>query len=179
MVQFYLRENEKYSPSELAELAIDGGCGWIVLPHPLVTDPNSREEVRLIVELCREKETILTFEDAPELAEEFGVHGVYLSAKFEGTAVGVREKLGAEAFIGAVAGSEQAVALYERNDIDYAVLDRPDSEAAIIINDARKEGLILPIVMCFPNSIERIREMLALGANGVMVDKLELATFKS
>lgn len=77
----------------MAQMAIEGGCGWLVLRVPDYGDYELRQICPEIVELCRESSVMLTVEDRPELAKEFGMHGVYLHIG-AGVPTSVREQLG-------------------------------------------------------------------------------------
>ena len=123
MLQYLLTPSEEYSRAELAQMAIEGGCKWIVLPTDGLDDAAVREECSEIVPLCREAEVILTLTDRPELARELGLHGVYLTGGCGITPAKVREELGAEAIIGVEVSSAASIKPLEAMDIDYAVLN--------------------------------------------------------
>lgn len=173
MLQFQLRPNPRYSLAELAQMAIEGGCGWIVLSAPGVTDEALREEFAELVPLCREAEVILTVEDRPEAAREHGLHGVYLSSTSGISPAKVREELGAEAIIGVEAGSASTIRPLEAMDIDYAVLSPTLSidKCEEIIRDVRSAGATLPIVAAFPPTAEIAAELISRGASGILAGK--------
>lgn len=173
MLQFQLSPDPRYSLAELAQMAIEGGCGWIVLSAPDITDEALREECAELVPLCREAEVILTVEDRPETARELGLHGVYLSNKCGLSPAKVREELGAEAIIGVEVGSAASIRPLEALDIDYAVLSPTLSidKCESIIRDARSAGATLPIVMALPPTAEAASEVISRGASGILAGK--------
>lgn len=173
MLQYLLSPNSRYTLAELAQMAIEGGCGWIVLSCPDMTDEALREEGAELATLCREAEVILTVEDRPEVARDLGLHGVYLSSNCGIAPAKVREELGAEAIIGVEVGSSTSIRPLEAMDIDYAVLapTLTIEKCEEIIAEVRAAGAILPIVMALPPSVEVAAEMIGRGASGILVGK--------
>ena len=173
MLQYLLTPSEEYSRAELAQMAIEGGCKWIVLPTEGLDDAAVREECAEIVTLCREAEVILTLTDRPELAREIGLHGVYLTGGCGLAPSKVREELGAEAIIGVEVSSAASVKPLEAMDIDYAVLNGELSadKCIEIIVDSRDAGAIIPIVMQGALTPAQGAEMRAMGATGLLVGK--------
>ncbi len=171
MLQYLLTPSEEYSRAELAQMAIEGGCKWIVLPTSGMDDAAVREECAEIVPLCREAEVILTLTDRPELARELGLHGIYITSAGGLAPAKVREDLGAEAIIGVEVSSAASVKPMEAMDIDYVVLNGELSadKCVEIIVDSRDAGAIIPIVMQGPATPAEGAEMRALGATGLLV----------
>ena len=171
MLQILLETNDKYSLAEMAQMAIEGGCGWLVLRVPDYGDDELRQICPEIVELCRESSVMLTVEDRPELAKEFGMHGVYLHIG-AGVPTSVREQLGPEAVVGAeVTDGSVAVALASA-DIDYAGLPAtmPVDEASALIGSVRNASCEIPFV-AFPLGIKDVEAYINAGFSGVCMGR--------
>lgn len=77
MLQYILTESSRYSVAELAQMAIEGGCGWIDLHLPSLSDTELRELLAPdIIGMCREAGVFLTIDDREAVARELGLHGV-------------------------------------------------------------------------------------------------------
>lgn len=169
MLQFIVNVNDRYSIAETAQMAIEAGCKWIVIAREGLDADTLRESASELVPLCKESGVILTLENNPDIARDLGLHGVMLTDETV-AAPALRTELGAEAIIGAVARSAEAMAMFERSDIDYAILPPdldPDAIAAIIAQ-ARKAGCMLPAValgMFTPDNIATLPRR--AGVNGI------------
>lgn len=122
MLQLIITDNDLHPLPELAQMAIEAGCGWLQLRIPKnVSDGECRDKLTDIVEMCRESGTFLTVEDRPELAKELGMHGVHITGSFIGPSpIELREILGPEAVIGTDVSSPLEVLALKGKDIDYA-----------------------------------------------------------
>lgn len=166
MLQILIKPNDRYSVSEMAQMAIEAGAAWIVLS--VGEGDGLRDEVRDITEMCRTAGIILTCDNV-ELAREYAMHGVLV----DGTAMSpaaLREELGAEAIIGAVAGSADAVLSLSRADIDYVALTEADSRSEALIADVRQAGCNIPVVALLPDmplSDAYAKSVLEAGFTGI------------
>lgn len=70
MLQFIARENNRFSVPELVQMAIEGGCAWVVLDPGEMSDEVIREIAREVIPLCKETSTILTMVDHVDMAKE-------------------------------------------------------------------------------------------------------------
>ncbi len=167
MLQYITRNDKRYSLAEQMQMAIEGGCAWIVVGHDGTSDQELRTLAEEFLPLCRETSTILTFENRPELARELGVHGVLLSDK-ELHAAKMREELGPEAIIGVVCDNAPAIVALRRADIDYVQFPAmPVSELATIIMQVREAGTDTALVATGDFTPDNIYEVIAAGANGI------------
>lgn len=173
MIQFLLEQNGRYTLAEQARMAIDGGCGWIVLSGSGLNDDDLRRECESLIPICRDGDAYLTIADRPEIARDLGLHGVYITQKSGLSPKEVRTALGGEPIIGAECGSSSAVRSLEALDIDYAVLlpELSLAQCREIILEARSAGALIPIVLAFPPDPEAAAELKAGGASGVLVGK--------
>lgn len=142
MIQLLLAPSERYSISEMGQMAVEGGCGWLVISMPGADAGAWRDIAEELVPLCRDAGVMLSVENDTDAVRELGAHGVYLT--LGGNPVKVREDLGAEAIIGAgIASVDSAVAL-AKADIDYLTLASVADFS--IIGDARRGGAEVPFV---------------------------------
>lgn len=167
MIQIRIYADERYSLSEMAQMAVEGGCRWIVIDPDGVDNTTLLNEGTQIAALCRETGVMLTIEGKCDAARELGLHGVYTPAAND--AVAARQELGAEAVIGAEVASPDAATALAAADIDYLVLPFHGEEAAACIAQARNEDCQLPFVAKVNDDEVRpdtLRALLDTGFNG-------------
>jgi len=126
----------------MGQMAVEGGCGWLVISMPGAEPGDWRDVATELVPLCRDAGVMLSIENDTAAVRELGAHGVYLG--LGANPVKVREDLGAEAIIGARVGSADSALALARADIDYLTL-APDTDY-LIISQARKGGAEVPFV---------------------------------
>lgn len=161
MIQILIEINHRFSLSELAQMAIEGGCGWLVLSDGIPAD-EKREHYPAIVDMCREAGVMLTATADIEAVREYGLHGVFLPIGSQ-SPVKVRQDLGAEAVIGAEIGAAGTAAELERADIDYVAL----ADASLIAT-IREGGCKIPVVAyCDGAEADAVRRLIADGYTGV------------
>lgn len=177
MLQYILTPDERYSAGELAQMAIEGGCGWISINAPELSDEQLREALAPdVVEMCREAGVFLTLDDRPELARELGLHGVRLSREFlfahpAQTPMALREELGPEAVIGVETSDPSVVPGLLPADIDFVTLPADfDSEARRgFVNRLKELDVAIPVVASGDFTPEKACEAIADGCRGVAV----------
>lgn len=162
MLQILLQPNDRFSLAEQGQIAIEGGCQWLVLETAGLDTAVIRETASDLVALCRENGVILTFDGSVEAARELGIHGVLAHSAAE--AAELRGTLGAEAIIGSVCLSASEMAQLEQNDIDYCVLP---TEATQDIAAARTNGIIIPAVAMGDFTADDCRRLILEGFDGV------------
>ncbi len=169
MLQFIAQINDRYSVAETVQMAIEGGCRWIQLHLPDLSDEDIRQMAGDIVEMCREAAAFLTIEDRPELAKELGLHGVHLKDLKGRSAASYRDELGPEAVIGIESGSASSILSLRNADIDYVTTPADMSAEAIaeLIATVREAGIELPIVAMGEISPEDAVVYIAAGASGI------------
>lgn len=174
MIQIIIEPNERYSVAESAQMAIEKGCGWLILRADAIAEDERRSTALEVVELAREAEIILTVINDTELARETGMHGVFLT-QGHGIPAEVRQELGPEAIIGAEIGSPDAALTLEKADIDYVALPSslPLEKASEIISAVRNGGGEIAFVSYGPQAggctPERISELQSAGFAGLCV----------
>lgn len=160
MMIFIAKRHTGFTLIEQVDTAIQAGCGWIQISVKDFTESEINDSMDSIVNECREQGVILTIEDDIELAEKYGVHGVYISDA-DTNARAVRERMGAEAIIGIEAKSASSVATLASFDIDYVTL--PDgmsiAQIAEFVKTVRDAGVSMPIVAVGGFARNNIREL--------------------
>lgn len=169
MLQFIAQTNDRYSVAETVQMAIEGGCRWIQLHLPGLTDEDIKAMSGDIIDMCRESAAFLTVEDRPELAKELGLHGVHLTDASNRSAAKVREELGPEAVIGIEVTSAAAIMALRNADIDYVTLpaDMAVGEIAEIVSVVRDADISTPIVATGDITPEHALIYLAAGVSGI------------
>ncbi len=165
MLQIIITPGSKYSLAEMAQMAIEAGAQWLHLSASAAND----DKVNEVVDICREKGTILTIDDDIDAAQKFGLHGVHLSLGGK-SPIEVRRDLGAEAIIGATIAAADSAMTLSRADIDYVSLTPDFADARQLIADVRSAGCVIPVVAYRPNTLlstETIDEILADGFSGI------------
>lgn len=163
MLQVLLGHSDRYSISEQAQMAIEGGCQWLVLQSGSMSDSDLREVARELVPLCTENQTILTLQAQPDIVRELGVHGILCPAGTD--PIAVRSIFGAEAIIGAVCEDSETIVAYDKADIDYVAMTTP--HPADIIAKVRRQGALIPFVALGDYSLEDAKALRMAGYDGV------------
>ena len=179
MLQYVLTESERYSVPELAQMAIEGGCLWIDLCLPELSDEEIRAAIAPdVVDMCREAGVFLTIDDRPELARALGLHGVRLSARFfterpSDTPLKLREELGPEAVIGVETADVTAVASLVPADVDFVTLPVAftSDDRERFVERLRATGSQMPVVAQGDFTPGDCAMALADGCNGVAVGR--------
>lgn len=123
MLQFITKPSGRYSISEEAQMAIEGGCRWIELSNEGLEGEDALKEVaKEIVPLCVENESFLIIDDNVDLVEDLKVHGLFMHDSSRGSVMAARERLGANAVLGVavknLAEAKHLVGL----DVDYIMV---------------------------------------------------------
>lgn len=167
MLQYITTQDTRHSLSEQMQMAIEGGCSWIVIGYDGTDDSELRTIADEFLPLCKETSTILTFENRPELARDLGVHGVLLSDK-KFNAPQLRQELGPEAIIGVVCDSVPAIDLLCKADIDYVQFPpMPLERIAGLVAGIRESGIKMPLVASGNFTPSGIPDVIAAGVNGI------------
>lgn len=171
MLQFIAKENDRYSVPEQVQMAVEGGCRWIVLAMPGADDAEIREMASEIIPVCKEGSILLTIENHVELARELGIHGVLLSDP-EIDFAKTREFCGPEAIIGVTIYDEaEAIALKDA-DVDYLALPYGLDSSTVqkVLSAIRTAGVIIPLVATGDYPLPVIESLIAGGISGVALD---------
>lgn len=177
MLQYILTRTDRYPVAELAQMAVEGGCMWISLRLPGMTDDEVKAAVVPdVMEMCREQGVILTVDDRPSLARELGLHGVRLSMEFfasspSATPASMREELGPEAVIGIECADPSAVPGMAAADIDFVSVPASfDAERRRrFVEAVRASGQPMPLVAQGDFMSDDVAAVMAEGFNGIAV----------
>lgn len=169
MLQFIAQTNDRYSVAETIQMAIEGGCRWIQLHLPDLSDEDVRAIAPDIIALCKESAVFLMIEDRIELAKDLGLHGVHIKTVGDRSAAKIREELGPEAVIGVDVASAAAIMALRNADIDYVTLpdDMRLGEIAEIVTTVRDADIELPIVATGDITPEDALVYIAAGVSGI------------
>lgn len=177
MLQYILTPSGRFSMAELAQMAIEGGCGWISISASDLSDKELADEIAPdVVDMCRESGVFLTVDDRPETARALGLHGVRLSRNYflrnpSTTPIALREDLGPEAVIGVETTDPSAMANLKEADIDFVMLP-PDFEPSRrngFISAVRSSGSSIPVVAQGNMTPQEATKAIEDGCNGVAV----------
>ena len=171
MLQYIAQPSDNYSIAEQAQMAIEGGCGWVILRVPGMNESELRDLATELVPLCKETGTILTLEDNPEMARELGLHGVNVTRSCKYTPAQVREMFGPEAIVGVEVQDVTAALKLQNLDIDFVTLAMDAEKAMEGATALRKAEFALPIVAQGEYSVEQLLPMLESGISGVAESK--------
>ncbi len=171
MLQFIAKENERYSVPEQVQMAVEGGCRWVVLGMPGATDSEIRDVAREIIPLCKEEQTLLTIENHAELAKELGIHGMVLTDP-EIDFAKTREFCGPEAIIGVTAYSAEEALSLKDADVDYIAFpyDLGLSEIQKSVDVLRSAGVLIPLVATGDYPLDEIDALMAAGVSGLAIN---------
>lgn len=184
MLQFLTHKSDKYSIAEEAQMAIEGGCGWIQITDSLNDDGADKpallkEAVLSVKPLCEENEAFLIVDHDVALVNELKVHGVHL-AKGDMEPRQAREELGPHAIIGVDAANLDDILALKGIDVDYVVLAPYGQGLTVddyrnIIAQARANGSELPIVARGEIAADDIKPLIEAGASGIALSKAILS----
>lgn len=117
-IQFITHRNDRFSYTEGARMALEGGCKWIQLRMKDASDDEVREAAEVIGPLCREHDAIFLLDDRVELAKELKADGVHLGRN-DMPVSEARRVLGEEFIIGGTANTFEDVERLWRQGADY------------------------------------------------------------
>ncbi len=140
MLQFVTNDSPRYSVSEQAQMALEGGCRWIELSMPGASDEEVKTAALEIAPMCQEHDAFFLITDRIELVKELRVHGVHLTSSAALTPAQAREYLGPHAVIGIDVTTPDEALAAARADLDY-VRVAPSDVAAV-----GASGAALPVV---------------------------------
>lgn len=166
MIQITLEINDRYSLGEMAQMAIEAGCLWVVLPREAAADAY-REQIADIADMCREAGVMLTINDNLSAARDHGLHGVFIH--LGGNPIEARSELGPEAVVGAEVATASTAAALASADIDYMALPF-DGEHSIIAETAATGAETFFVALCKAEEAdERYVEIMSKGFSGICV----------
>lgn len=175
MIQYILKENDRYSIAEQAQMAIEGGCGWINLHLPGLDEPALRDVLTPeLIDMCRDAGVFLTIDDCPDVARDMGLHGVRYTSVGSPSASSpaqMREQLGPEAIIGIETADPSSTPAMAAADIDFVCMPAhfDSAQRRRFAETVRSLGVMLPIVAQGDVTADTIKDFLTEGASGVAV----------
>lgn len=175
MLQLILNKSDRFSIEEVAQMAIEGGCGWIEMSPKTVGRQSVRETALAIRELCEEAGTIFVIQHDVDLVDELKVSGVHLSSG-DMKPSEAREKLGPHAIIGVDVETPEEVILLQPADIDYVVVGPYRNRFTIddyagFVDRLREKGCNTAVVASGDINLGDVGLLLGAGVSGIAVSE--------
>lgn len=175
MLQFITHHCEKYSIIEQVKLVLDGGCKWIQLRMPELSNDEAKTTIDEIIPICKEYDAILVVENYVELIKELEVTGVHINKK-DTPIADIRNSLEGGPIIGVTVNTASEIFALKGIDVDYVSVSSSKVEYDLahyetIVKDVRNVGIELPIVAIGEFSIDNIEAIVATGINGIALSE--------
>ena len=170
MLQFSVIPSPYMMVTDQATMAIEAGCKWIETDPALITD----DELKFIIDKCKEAEIILTFRHNDVLLDHHRAHGIHL-APTDTEPKSIREKLGGHPIIGIDITPDTDLRAMRRDDVDYLVVNGfPDETAVVTLKSLCEKisdsGIDFPVVAEGIITMEEFNSVTSAGANGINID---------
>lgn len=117
-LQFITHFTEKFSYSDSARMALEGGCRWIQLRMKNASAEELEKEALYIQNLCRQYNATFIIDDHVELVKKIHADGVHLGKKDMPIAE-ARHILGKDFIIGGTANTFEDVEAHYKAGADY------------------------------------------------------------
>lgn len=117
-LQFITHFTEKFSYSDSARMALEGGCRWIQLRMKEASAEELEKEALYIQNLCRQYNATFIIDDHVELVKKIHADGVHLGKKDMPVAE-ARHILGKDFIIGGTANTFEDVEAHYKAGADY------------------------------------------------------------
>ena len=175
MLQFITHHCEKYSIIEQVKLVLEGGCKWIQLRMPELSNDEAKATIDEIIPICKEYDAILVVENYVELIKEIEVTGVHINKK-DTPIADIRNSLEGGPIIGVTVNTASEIFALKGIDVDYVSIISSNEENnfshyAKIVDEVRTVGVELPIVAAGEFSIENIEAVMNTGVNGIALSE--------
>ena len=175
MLQFITHHCEKYSIIEQVKLVLEGGCKWIQLRMPELSNDEAKATIDEIIPICKEYDAILVVENYVELIKELEVTGVHINKK-DTPIADIRNSLEGGPIIGVTVNTASEIFALKGIDVDYVSIisskeENNLSHYAKIVDEVRTVGVELPIVAVGEFSIENVEAVMNTGVNGIALSE--------
>lgn len=117
-LQFITHFTDRFSYSDSARMALEGGCRWIQLRMKEATAEELEKEALYIQDLCRQHDATFIIDDHVELVKKIHADGVHLGKKDMPIAE-ARNILGKDFIIGGTANTFEDVEAHYKAGADY------------------------------------------------------------
>lgn len=117
-LQFITHFTDRFSYSDSARMALEGGCRWIQLRMKEATAEELENEALYIQDLCRQYDATFIIDDHVELVKKIHADGVHLGKKDMPIAE-ARNILGKDFIIGGTANTFEDVEAHYKAGADY------------------------------------------------------------
>ena len=179
-LQFITHYTDRYSYTDSARMALEGGCRWIQLRMKDAT-PEEREQAALLTQqLCRRYGATFIIDDDVDLVKKIGADGVHLG-KNDLPIAEARRRLGPGFLIGGTANTFADVQAHAAAGADYIVCGpfrytttKKNLSPILglegyrdIVRQMREADIRLPIVAIGGITAADIPSLLATGVTGI------------
>ncbi|MCR8917335.1 MULTISPECIES: thiamine phosphate synthase [Bacteroides] len=179
-LQFITHFTAKYSYSDSARIALEGGCRWIQLRMKDADVEEIEKEALRIQPLCREYGATFILDDQVELAKKIHADGVHLG-KHDMPVAEARRMLGKGYIIGGTANTFEDVKAHAEAGADYIgcgpfrfTTTKKQLSPILgldgyreIIARMKEEGISLPVVAIGGITYDDIPAVMQTGVSGI------------
>lgn len=179
-LQFITHQTDRYSYTDGARMALEGGCKWIQLRMKDASDEEVLAAAGVIQPLCREREAVFVIDDRVELALRLQADGVHLGRN-DMPVDEARRILGERFVIGGTANTFEDVERLWRAGADYIgcgpfryTATKKNLAPVLGLNGYRdivsrmeKAGIQLPVVAIGGILRDDIPDLMRTGVRGI------------
>lgn len=179
-LQFITHSTHRYTYTESARMALEGGCRWIQLRMKEASDEEWIRTGREVGALCRQYHAKFILDDRADLVGPLHADGVHLG-KQDMPIDEARKWLGPHALIGGTANTTEDIEMHARKGADYIgcgpfrfTTTKKNLAPVLglegyrhIIDYMHKENIRLPIVAIGGITYDDIPSILQTGVQGI------------
>ena len=180
-LQFITHYTQKYSYTDSARIALEGGCKWVQLRMKDADDLLLEETALVVQKMCREYGATFIIDDNVALAKKIGADGVHLG-KNDMPVAQARKILGENFIIGATVNSFEDVLSHLQESLPdyfgcgpYRFTSTKQKLAPIlglagyrsIVGKMRESNISIPIVAIGGICKEDVSQLMETGIDGI------------
>jgi thiamine-phosphate pyrophosphorylase len=180
-LQFITHYTQKYSYTDSARIALEGGCKWVQLRMKDADDLLLEETALVVQKMCREYGATFIIDDNVALAKKIGADGVHLG-KNDMPVAQARKILGEHFIIGATVNSFEDVLSHMQESLPdyfgcgpYRFTSTKEKLAPIlglagyqsIVGKMRESNISIPIVAIGGICKEDVSLLMETGIDGI------------
>ena len=179
-LQFITHFTEKYSYTDSAMMALEGGCRWIQLRMKDAEEEEIEKTALQLLPECRKRGAVFIIDDHVELVQRTGADGVHLG-KNDMPADEARKILGEDFIIGGTANTFEDICRLAGQGVDYIgcgpfrFTTTKKNLAPVLGLDGyrrltalmREKGIDLPVVAIGGIGFDDIPQILQTGVSGI------------
>lgn len=181
-IQFITHTNNRYSYTDGARMALEGGCRWIQLRMKDATDDELRHTAVSIHYMCRQHRATFIIDDRVHIAKELYADGVHLGRNDMPIAE-ARQVLGKNFIIGGTANTFEDIERLWKEGADYigcGPFRFTTTKAKLspiigldgyryIIQRMRKANINLPVMAIGGIMLNDVQSIMNTGVDGIAI----------